>query len=724
MLGLVLCAQIVSATLIARADTVYATDALRDLVAQAAIANHAPPPAFRGYTARVETELALAMRDTLGRERTAQVEQLAADAAWARGGRYDLHVIGFRSQSVGVPYSTLSIVRGWTVPSLYGERLQLGADFQQSTRRPASGSGRRSNDFIAVHPFAQDRDRFYRFSGGDTVAVLRVGERSVPIARIHVTPQVRDSTRFGAFDGEIDLDASRRQIVRMRGQFVILGGERSAHPFVARLSGITAVAYVEFVNAEVSGAYWLPAIQRTEFQAQIALLGNVRSVFRLVSHFSDYHVDAAGFDQESDGTTRRIAQLTWAPDDSIGRFGDWRTGLGVASSSVQADDFADIAPDSWRTTGASRVDFIPVRTADVVRFNRVEGLYTGAAARLEFRDLAPGLSGGAFGGWAWSEGTVRGGLRVGLARDPWHFALRAERSLATTNDFVPPLEGGGGLAALLGTVDDLDYLDRRIVAVSTTRIFGGVDRALGTIQLGYGQDAAERSRLARGLFGGAGGFRPNRGSAGGRYALVTTDIEIHPNVTGDFVQPGFGARAHYEGATGGLRWQRLEVSLSARRYLGPLTVAAHADGGGVVSRGLPPQQLFELGGASSLPGYEYKEFAGDRAAIFRSFASYRLRLWHTPRRIFRTLYLPPVAPGIGVRAAGGWTELSSDAARAAVLALGDGWSDVPISRPTAGVRATVGAGLTLFSDLVNVGFVRAVDHAAPWRFVVGFGPRF
>jgi hypothetical protein len=47
-----------------------------------------------------------------------------------------------------------------------------------------------------------------------------------------------------------------------------------------------------------------------------------------------------------------------------------------------------------------------------------------------------------------------------------------------------------------------------------------------------------------------------------------------------------------------------------------------------------------------------------------------------------------------------------------------------VSRPTNGVRATVGVGLTFFSDIVHAGFARPVDHAAPWRFVIGFGPGF
>jgi hypothetical protein len=187
------------------------------MVAAAAINNREPPAELRGYGARVETELSLIIRDTLGRERAAQIEQLAAAAGWRRSGLYDLHVVGYRSQSVGVPYSALSIVRGWTIPSLYGDRLRLGATFGRTSSSEAR------NQIVAVHPFASDRDAYYGFEGGDTITVLRAGDRSIPIARVRVTPRSSNGRQLGLFDGEIDLDATRHQIVRMRGQFVVFG---------------------------------------------------------------------------------------------------------------------------------------------------------------------------------------------------------------------------------------------------------------------------------------------------------------------------------------------------------------------------------------------------------------------------------------------------------------------------------------------------------------------
>src|SRR5436189_875738 len=113
MLGPLLLLQLAVGT--GHPDSIYSSPALAAFITEAASANRLPPAALRGYRARIESELSLIVRDTLGRERAAQVEQLAMTAAWERDQRYDLRVVGYRSESVGVPYSALSFARSWTI---------------------------------------------------------------------------------------------------------------------------------------------------------------------------------------------------------------------------------------------------------------------------------------------------------------------------------------------------------------------------------------------------------------------------------------------------------------------------------------------------------------------------------------------------------------------------------------------------------------------------------
>ena len=694
-------------------DSVYSSPALRAMVAAVAAANHEPPPELRGYQSHIETESSLLLRDTLGREHTAEVEQFATQATWEREGRYQLHVVGYRSQSVGVPYSTLSIIRAWTVPSLYGERLSLGAYLTR---------GRDNDSLIAVHPFASDRDEYYEFSGGDTVAVLRVGSRRIPIARIRVHPLLRGRTGLAVFDGEIDIDAQRMQIIRMRGQFVVVEQRPARAALLARLAGLVPVAYIEFVNAEIGGKYWLPAFQRTEFQASIAIFGQTRPVFRIVSTISDIVVRDTGTASDSIVGTR-IA-IDWAPSDTLNSYSAWNRELGVQSGSVHADDFLDMAPDAWRADGPPRIEPFPNSASQLFRFNRVEGLYLGLAPSVEFRSMVPGVSAGVYGGWAFTEQAVRGGLYATDHTRNYITTVRAERTLASTNDFTIPLGDDPGLGALLSSIDDYDYVDRRLAGLSVTRLLGSIDGGLAAIQVGAGDDHAERARLLRGPLPGATAFLPNRGADNGSYLLQNAELEFHPNVTGDFVEPGIGARVRFEAGEGELTWQRTELSLSARRYWGPLSLAAHADAGVVSGSPIPPQQLFEIGGNGTLDGYSYKQFAGDRAALFRGFASYRFPVWRRPWRIWRNYLVPGVGPGLALSAEGGWTEISSSNVLLAVQKLGLNSDGTPVSTATDGVRATLGAGLTFFSDLLHVGVARPVDRPAPLRFVIGFGAVF
>src|SRR4051812_22736669 len=125
MIAVALFAQLVAAAPEPKPGN-YESAALREFVATAALSNREPPPSLRGYRARLESELSFVLRDTLGREQATQIEQIASEARWARPSSYGVHVLGYRAQSVGVPFSALSFVNSWTLPTLYGNRLDLG----------------------------------------------------------------------------------------------------------------------------------------------------------------------------------------------------------------------------------------------------------------------------------------------------------------------------------------------------------------------------------------------------------------------------------------------------------------------------------------------------------------------------------------------------------------------------------------------------------------------
>jgi hypothetical protein len=723
-------APVIATLLLVAAPVVHAqaSPALQRLLSEASTRNRLPD-SLVSYKANVETEIAVLLRREEGTEAVAAVEQVASTLRWNRAGKYDQRVQGYRAQQTGGTVSMLTLFQtGWLNPVLYGNRLRVRPRETSGNgrRRPGSTARAEPDTLPAVHPLATDRDRYYTYSGGDTVVVMRAGDRTIPIAHVRVQPRVDVTGKVVLFDGELDLDASRGTLVRMRGYFIRTGTSRSP---LARSLGY-AVAYVEYENGERLGTYWLPATQRIELQANVPMIGDGRAVVRIVSKFADMQVN----DTVLDATTlaaadslraRATRRLTYAPTDSLTAFSRWRNTLGGITEGMHADDFEDIAPDRWRASGAPRFDIAAPRGADVMHFNRVEGLFTGLGAKWALRDVAPGVTVRANAGYAWAEQTVRGRMSVERTRGPWTVELRGGRSMDITNDFRVPFDSGNTFGALFGSLDPYDYVSRNFGALGVVRRVGD-RRWLLRADVGYADDRYRPSQYVRGPFGGE-PFRENRGVAEGGYVRSSSTIEWHPDRAAEFVKPGLGARLYYERGDGTLAYQRAEVRLTGRQPVGPFVFAARGDVGIVTGSRIPPQQLFELGRYQNLPGYEDKEFAGSRAAVLRASAIYTTKYLRNPIRVGRNLWLPAIAPGFSVGVQSGWTDAPSGAARNAMIGLIPGYHPdplalwAPVSVTTGRVRASVTAGMRFFGNALFMGMTRPVDQAAPWKGLVGFG---
>jgi hypothetical protein len=708
----------------ARIERSYETPALAGLIAEAARINAQIPERLRAYRARVESEMSIALLDSGDRERTAQLEQIASDVRWLTPNRYDQRVVGYRYQAVGPMFSLLSIFGGWTTPTLYGNRLLLGVTSSSAKNNWPP----RDTSSYAIHPLSSARDNYYTFSGGDTAVTLYSHGRRIPVVRVRVTPRSDVVGDALLFFGDMHLDADRKQIVRMRGRMVEVRNGRVTLKSGSKIPGVGGASFVELVNVEVNGEYWLPAYQRTELQARIALFGELRTIVRIVSRFHDYRANDSSWEARIESPPVPGHHLTFARSDSLTRFHDWHDPLGAITTEAQYADFDDLAPESWRTVGEATTRFRPRGFGEVFRFNRIEGVFTGIAAQRDFRRSAPGVSIRGSVGWAWSERDARGMLGVERSLGRTTTALRAERTLAHTNDFQLPLSWGATVSALLGSQDDFDYLDRRTVTASITRALGAKKQSLMRVELGPASDRAVKKNVSRGLYVDGDGFRANRGIRAGNYFRSVAELELNPEVSGIFVDRGIGARFHYERADGDVRWQRLELRAAARRELGPFQLYARGDAGTLL--GSPaPQVMFEIGSSQGLTAYGYKEFAGDRAAIIRSVIGYTLPVLRAPMRFPSDLFVPGLAPGIAAGILGAWTEISSAAAMRALLQLGTTVDSatmqaVPLSQPTDGMRASAEILLTFFSGAVAIGVSRPVDQPGAWKFTGRIGQGF
>ena len=697
---------------------------LATLLAEAARVNAQVPDRLRAYRARIESEMSLVLLDSGGRERTAQLEQIASDVRWRAPDRYDQRVIGYRHQSIGPTFSLMSFFGGWTIPTLYGNRLQLGVTSAADPNKPGTTAMRQS---LAIHPLAPNRDYYYTYSGGDTAVTLFSNGRRIPIVHVRVTPRPSQAGDAILFFGDIYLDADWKQITRMRGRLVEVRNGKVTIKAGSRIPGVSGASFVELVNSEVNGEYWLPAFQRTEIQARIATFGDFRTIARIVSRFYEYQPnDSSWAGPEAPPNIRH--NLTFAAGRSQERFKDWQKPLGAASTDVYYSQFDDLAPEGWQTDAREGGFHLRPRTlGDVFRFNRIEGVFTGLAFEREL----PGAGLFAHGsiGWAWAERTARGMVGVERRRGRTTTGLRVERSLAHTNDFQLPFSWGATLSALLGSVDDFDYLDRSSATAFVSRALGVNRRSLFRLEIGPARDDAVQQNISRGLFvESGGGFRPNRGIREGSYFRTVASLELNPEVSGLFVDRGIALNLHYERADGGLRWQRMELRTAARRELGPFQLYARGDVGALLGDPVP-QAMFEIGGAEGLTAYEYKEFAGDHAMLGRAVIGYTFPFLRAPIRLPSNLFVPGIAPGLAAGIHAGWTEVSNAAAQRALMELGTTTDSVtglmvPVSRPTDGVRASAEFLLTFFNGALAVGVTRQIDKHGPWKFTARMGQGF
>jgi hypothetical protein len=715
------------------------------LLARAEQNNRLVPAALAGYRTIAQSEITTLARRAEGSEAVAAVEQIASTVTWQRNGALDQRIIGQRTLAVGAQPSFAGFFQSsYLIPILYGNRLLLffGASPTDSTRRrastarprqrsgnaaPGTEASRIDSQLVAVHPLSSRRDHFYTFGGGDTVVTLQPGSgRRVPIVRVTVTPRNDLAERRLVFSGEMDFDASRDQLVRLRGQFVILGDRPRSLRERVLSSTVDALGFFELVNSEVDGKYWIPTYQRFDGQIVSPLLTEARLVFRIVTRYTNVQVIERSVDSTTvasgDTLKREPFRISLAPRDSLGAFRDWSRAIGALSIDARTEDFDDVAPDRLRPTG--RPLFVPQaeRLSDLLRINRVEGAYLGAAGAVRFRDVAPGLTLRAVAGVSLAEPTVRGRVTLERRRNGWLAEARAARGLDITNKFRQPLDSGSILASFFGT-DPYDYVDRWGVTAGVGRL---LDRhgSLLRVDVGRIDDQVATANFPAGRIA-SGRVRPNRGIDPGQYWRTTAVLQWRPDINAEFSRPGVGALVQFEQGNGDLSYRRVEARAIGRKNWTRLLWTSRIDVGAVFADRPPPQQLFEIGRTQNLPGYGVKEFAGDRAAVARTLALVPFGVLKAPIRLSRSLLLPGLDPGISFGMQAGWTEASSPAARAAIDRLG-GTTDssglfTPFSRPSDGWRASIDVRLRFFNGAVGLGMARPVDRSAPWRFIASFG---
>ena len=684
-----------------------------------------------GYTATIESEISTLARRETRVEGASFLEQLSSQARWTSDGVFEQHIVGSRNFPNAIPMSRIAFLRiGWIAPTLAGERLQIinrtglrETDFEQTLTGPYAPE-------IVVHPLASDRDAYYRYSGGETVPRM-VGGIARRVIAIEVMPVAQLEREEMLFEGEMELDPESHSLVRLFGRMIIVGQSGRAGGGLFRLDLTPPVTMVDLVNQRLADGRWVPLSQRFEIQAPSTRTIGHGSARRVVSRF--YNVAPierpAGMLAISASTSGYV--ITSAPSDSLRDYRAWFRPAGRATESVSDKDFIRFRSPKLRETGPPMVTIAGFHRGDFIRFNRVEGLFTGLSVMARFRDKAPGVYLRGTGGYAWSEKTGRGALGIGRDARRWSMEATAARILDNTNEFRSQFDNPA-LSALVGR-DSWDYVDHRSAGIVATRAIRDVSGSVLHFEGARVSDRGVERHLTKPLSGGR--FRENRNLTEGSYWRTRAVLDWNPDISPLFAQDGIGFKAEFENGTGDLDYTRLEGRIVVRKSFNRVFFIAKLHGAALLSDNPPPQQLFEMGGPVGLPGYEYKEFAGNRAALFRVRLTYPLTMLDAPLRI-GSIVLPSIAPAISLGYQSGFAKATTPAARAAVRALGDFQNrdgtvaldsegnplpaSVPSTRPVGSLDIRVG----FFGDALAVGFARAIQRGRGTKLIIAFGRQF
>ena len=425
--------------------------------------------------------------------------------------------------------------------------------------------------------------------------------------------------------------------------------------------------------------------------------------------------------------------LTRARSDSLHHFKSWYSGPGTMTESVDEPDFGPYRPTRLSPTGKPLFLIQGFETKDFVRVNRIEGYFTGISLITRLRDAAPGIYAQARGGYAWKEKTWRGGGRLGWESNKWTIEASGGKDLDVTNKFRNQFDSRA-LSALVGR-DAWDYVGRTEGGLGITRRLKA-HGSIFTLEGARVKDDSVDRNMEKSLF--AKGLRPNRGVAQGKYWRGRALIDWNPEISPLYVKDGIGFRGEFEYGNGDLDYKRIEARVVLRKNFSRMFFITRVHAGAVFSDAPPPQQLFELGGPAGLPGYEYKEFAGDRAVLFRTRLTFPLGLFDLPWRVNPRVTFPALAPAFSIGFQGGYTDTRNAAGAAAVLALGNRYDyktgkvvndtttglPLPASIVTDKLKTSVDIRIGFFGDALAVGFARALEKGRKTKFLFAFGRQF
>lgn len=714
-------------------DSTCATPAICDVVDRAAAANRLPGR-LASYTAKVELEAAVISVKQQFVDGPTAVQQVETDVRWERGGPFYQRGVGTRSRFTEVPLTGMRyLLIGWITPITYGDRFAVFGK-QSGVDAAEAGPSDVDPDFVyAVHPFASDRARYYRFIAMDTVKVV-FPDSTRTVLRVRVVLSRMPTDRHLLVDGYVDVDPVTFQTAAIRGKLISTGEPYRAMSMFGAVH-IPSPYYFELVNTPDSSGVWLPATQRFEWQGRPMGIEGAARALRITSHFRDRlatnsAADGAPFNDEP------TFSLSAVPHDSMRKFQAYSEPLGQETAQFHTSDFFDLDEHRPVLVGESRVVLLhPTYDEDLVRFNRVEGIYAGVPVTFIPGNKARNTFLHLNGGVAMWTGDIKFDAAAGWDDGTNRFQVKGGRYLGVTNKFRNQFDNPA-LGALFSR-DNWDYVDRYS---ATARMIHRLSKVRGSrlvVEAGWTEDRP----LARVLDTDpwVGYLRPNRGIYSGEYFRTTATLDINPDISALFVRQGWGFQVQYDGGVGDLNYNRIQARVTGRKDFSRAYVVGVVQAGTTLGDSIPPQQLFEVGGAVQLPGYTYKQYAGNRGVVGR------VRLT-VPINVFmlgmgplnKALSIPRSLPSVSFGYQGAWVDISNPGAQAAVSALGYLFDDstgqivvdsttgqpLPASTASGGWKSSVDVRVGFFGGALAVGVAKPFVEGKGLSFFLSVGGQF
>ncbi len=600
-------------------------------------------------------------------QQAVRADQIALDFHWRRGLGSMQEIVG-RRETEWLPTRLHYHVDHLTlVVDNYGDQIRVG-----------------EGDEIrhAPHPLAPDALENYEFRLVDSLAMEVLGEWK-RLYRLEVRP--RDPSQ-PAVVGTMDLERESRALTRLAVGFTP----------VSYIDPRLVTVSIELENGLVRGRYWLPTSQRVEIRRRLKYMElpfgtTIRASFRVL----EYDLDPPDRGGVGKGNTVRTR-----PASELARYAGWHTPElqawpeNVITDSIRLLDVrseaAAIAKKQYLGGDAPVRLYIPT-ISSAFRVRRAEGVFAGAGARWDI-DGGRTLTGS--GGWAFG----RGSAEVRAEMD-WTLGYGSIAAAGWVNELtdIGPWSASSGLVSTFGAAfRGDDWIDPYFRSGGSL----GFVAPIGSSMLGRATVAWEQQNPASLELDPIGGTaaRPVRPISEG------TDLRLELGLDhsiGTWLGSGstvsLGAKLSAFADFGYTEWV---AALSVRPREPEATWSWEGSAGAGVGTGtLPEQRLLLLGGRGTVPGYAFRTFAGDQA-VFANIAVSRA-LWH---------------PWVRLRgiAAAGWAHLGSPGS-ASAGAFG--------ATATGNVRASLGAGISVFYDLVRIDVARGLD-GGEWEWMVSVNPAF